>query len=286
MSTARRALQISILCAVLILGSAAVGQRRYARPGPDSFLAFPVESTRELAAALRSDPALRARYARHFGAGEAEVIGFVERALVPYRLPQSRTLTVYGVTRSGRIYPVRTRLRRGTRVWATRSGVPILKWLCSNPLTRSLPGLRLPAGPRTAGQAGFRGGAVTGLPMAPATFDLTRTTPDGLLLATPPPVAGPVDLTRLSLEDLMDVEFKPEPLQRLIGPLRPPGIPTWGILGLGALSYTLLRGGRSGGQAPPVPPAEIPEPGTPRLIAAGMLAVAAMGALRRGRAGG
>lgn len=285
MSFAGRAVKISILCAALILGSAAVGQRRYARPGPDSFLAFPVESTRELVAALRSDPALRARYARHFGVSEAEAISFVERALVPYRLPQSRTLTVYGVTPAGRIYPVRTRLRRGTRVWATRSGVPILKWLCSNPLTRSLPGLHLRAASQTARQPGFRGGAVAALPGVPGTLDLMKPGPDGLLLATPSPVAGPIDLTRLSLEDLMDIEFKPEPLQRLIGPLRPPSFLPWGILGLGAL---LLGGGRTGGQSPPVPPppAQIPEPGTFRLIAAGMFVLAAIRALRPGRAGG
>ncbi|MES2459841.1 MAG: PEP-CTERM sorting domain-containing protein, partial [Armatimonadota bacterium] len=54
----------------------------------------------------------------------------------------------YGVTKAGRIYAVRTQLPRGTRVWATRSGEPVLKWLCANPLTKTLPGTRLAGKPR------------------------------------------------------------------------------------------------------------------------------------------
>ena len=270
------AFTICILCAALILGSPAVGQRRYQRAGPDSFLAFPVETTAELAATLRSDPALRKRYARHFGVGEAEIVDYVARALVPYRLPRARTMTVYGVTRSGRIYPVRTRLPRGTRVWATRSGVPVLKWLCSNPFTRTLPGAQMFSAARTARQSGFRGGEVAARPLAGTTPDLTRSGPDGLLLATPAMASGPVDLTAMSLEDLMQTEFRPEPLQTIIGASRPAGLLPWGIAGLGAASYFLLQNGRSGGASPPPPPAAIPEPGTLRLIAAGMFVLAAL----------
>jgi hypothetical protein len=98
-----------------------------------------VESTDELVAVLNTNSRLRQLYARHFGVSEAEVVDFVKRSLVPYRLPAARQVLTYGVTKTGRIYSVRTRLARGTRVWANRSGVPILKWLCANPLIGRLP---------------------------------------------------------------------------------------------------------------------------------------------------
>src|SRR5207253_1996877 len=127
-------LYLSGLCvAVTATGGPVWAQRHYEPNGPDSFLRFQVESTGELVDVLRNNATLRKRYARHFGVSEGEVVDFVSRALVPYRLPESRTVTVYGVSRTGQIYPVRSRLRKGTRVWATRSGVPILKWLCANP---------------------------------------------------------------------------------------------------------------------------------------------------------
>lgn len=122
-----------VVASALVFGGIVVAEKHHRPAGPDAFLDYQVDSTSELVAALRSDPALRRRYARHFGVSESEVIEFVKNALVPYELPRARTVTTYGVTRSGRIYAARTRLRKGTKVWATRSGEPILKWLCANP---------------------------------------------------------------------------------------------------------------------------------------------------------
>jgi hypothetical protein len=87
--------------------SGIVTAQKHHRPaGPDAFLNYQVDSTSELVAALTSNPALRRRYARHFGVSEARVIEFVKNALVPYNLPRARTFTTYGVTKSGTIYPV------------------------------------------------------------------------------------------------------------------------------------------------------------------------------------
>jgi hypothetical protein len=122
----------------------------------DSFLYPPANSTPELVAAVRRDRALRLRYARHFHVSEDQFLNFAQRALIAYRLPAARSVTTYGVTPSGRIYPVRERLPAGTRVWATHSGVPILKWRCANPLTTRLPGLQFARGPRSSRPAPAR----------------------------------------------------------------------------------------------------------------------------------
>jgi hypothetical protein len=117
--------------------------------GRDAFLTYQVKTTDALVAAVRGNAALRQRYARHFGVSEAQVVDFIQNALIAYKLPSDRVVTNYGVTKAGYIYPVHTRLKKGTMVWATRSGLPVLKWACSNPLTKTLPGTKMAAKPRT-----------------------------------------------------------------------------------------------------------------------------------------
>jgi hypothetical protein len=128
----------------------AAGLRNRPARARDSFLYPPANSTAELVRAIEKDRALRLRYARHFHTSEDQVVNFVRRALIVYRLPATRDVTTYGVTRTGRIYPVRERLPKGTLVWATHSGTPVFKWRCANPLTTRLPGFNLPGGPRVA----------------------------------------------------------------------------------------------------------------------------------------
>lgn len=96
-------------------------------------------NTEELVVRLKSNGTFRKNLARHFGLPEERVVAFVKEALVPSTLPRPTTLMNYGVTRSGKIYGKKTLLKKGTPVWATRSGKPILKWDCSNPLLPTLP---------------------------------------------------------------------------------------------------------------------------------------------------
>jgi hypothetical protein len=186
-----------MMAGVVALGaftvSGIVAAQKHHRPaGPDAFLDYQVDSTSELVAALQSNPALRRRYARHFGVSEARVIEFVKNALVPYRLPAARSVTTYGVTKSGTIYAVRTRLPKGTRVWATRSGEPVLKWLCANPLTKTLPGTRLVGKPRTARMRPARRGLAAPAPPADAGEILV------LEEASPVPAAPPVPVVTVT----------------------------------------------------------------------------------------
>jgi hypothetical protein len=262
MNVITRAVTVPLVCTTLLAGSSVFGERRYERTGPDAFLQFQIDSTNELVAVLKSDPVLRRRYARHFGVSEAEIVDFIKRSLIPYRLPQSRAVTVYGVTRSGRIYGVRTRLNKGTQVWATRSGVPILKWLCANPMTKTLPGTRLARAPRVARRkrpAG--GGKVASLPLAykPASPSVEE------FVAAPPAVALSPDVAAGlgggGGAALLPVAAATAPA---IGAPVGVSVPASGGGGIGALPFALLPLALlgSGGSSSPAaaPPGSAPAP--------------------------
>ena len=111
-------------------------------PGRDRFLKEPVLTTEALVEALKTDPTFRRNIAKHFNLPEDRVVEFAQDALVPYILPTDTSVMNYGVTKSGLIYGKKMNLKKGTRVWATRDGKPILKWSCSNPLLPKAPVLK------------------------------------------------------------------------------------------------------------------------------------------------
>jgi len=116
--------------------------------GRDSFYTVQSSTTEQLAAAVRNDSRLRRLYAKHFGVPESGIAEYIQNALVLYTLPEAQKVTTYGVRKNGTIYPVYQTLKKGTKVWATRSRMPILKWACSNPLTVKLPGTTFASPPR------------------------------------------------------------------------------------------------------------------------------------------
>ena len=112
---------------------------RSLHPGRDRFSPTPALSTRALVETLKTNKTFRKNLAKHFGIPEERVVDFVQDALVPWILPQDTRVINYGVRKTGRIYGKRITLKKGTRVWATRDGKPILKWDCSNPLLTKAP---------------------------------------------------------------------------------------------------------------------------------------------------
>jgi hypothetical protein len=133
----------------VVIGAAAIEGTVFARahhtgPARDVFLSTKVDTIDQLVSEIKKNPTLRRNYAKHFGISEDKVVDFVKRTLVKYKLPEGRSVTTYGVTKAGHIYPVKMYLKKGTYVWATHSGLPILKWSCANPLGSKLPGTLLP----------------------------------------------------------------------------------------------------------------------------------------------
>lgn len=247
------------------------------RSGRDAFLPYQVNSTDELVTELQSNSRLRRLYQQHFGIPENQVVDWVRNSLIVYRLPEARTVNTYGVTRTGTIYPVRSHLKKGERVWATRSGLPVLRWACANPLTKKLPGTLLASKPKPATPRRI----VTRAPIAPDPTPVTETPALGRgsapELAAPAPVA--VDTSALA----------PSPsLSGVGGTSLPAGVggPGIGRIGPGFLPIFLPLagilaanpGGGGGGTippgtaiivpiAPPPPAVAIPEPGTIALAA-------------------
>nr|WP_309694654.1 DUF6777 domain-containing protein [Armatimonas sp.] len=194
--------------------------------GRDRFLNEPVLTTDALVESLKTNKIFRSNIAKHFGLPEERVVSFVEDALVPYILPQDTPVTNYGVTKAGLIYGKKMSLKKGTRVWATRDGTPVLKWICSNPLSPKPPVLKEKPKPSTvssrkvpsgleqvtsnlqapAGLEGLPGGEVAlNLPPDPVfvptpkpVVPTTKPTPKPVPTPTPAPGPGPGPLNKVA----------------------------------------------------------------------------------------
>jgi hypothetical protein len=136
---------LTVVAGGILLATGGVSAQEHRVPTrPDSFSYVQVDTTDELVRMLQKNPQLRKNYARHFGIPEGEVMRFVKEALIPSKLPAARKITTFGIRKNGNIYPVTKTLPAGTRIWATRSGTPVLKWICSNPIGYRMPGTNLP----------------------------------------------------------------------------------------------------------------------------------------------
>jgi hypothetical protein len=102
----------------------------------NSYLIRPVASARELANQIRTEPVVAQRYARHFKRSAWEFADYVEKNLRLTRLERAQTFNVYYAPPDNRLLVVRRTLPKGTPVFVEkRSGKPILKANCGNPLT-------------------------------------------------------------------------------------------------------------------------------------------------------
>jgi len=261
-----------------LFGGIVAAKKHHEPTGPDAFLHYQVDSTDELVTALRENEGLRRRYARHFGIPENRVVDFVKNALVPYRLPESRKVTVYGVTRSGMIYGVHTRLKKGTKVWATRSGVPVLRWACANPLIKVLPGTQLALAPRptrprprpvVANVPKLASAVSNELPPAP--LPLTA------------PVAPPINTNALAapMPPAIGVATAPAPAIAAVSH-GGPGIGSI-LIPIGIIIGTTIGHTGGGGSNVTPPPVIIPEPGTLSLILGAALPAIGITTRRRRR---
>jgi len=255
----------------------------------DAFAPHPknVETPAKFAQYVDQNDALRRRYARLFNVTPDQVVAYTKHALVPYRLPKARTLTTYGVTRSGMIYPVTTHLKAGAKVWATREGVPILKWNCSNPLVSRLPGSAL----RKPHQAEFEPMVVHAAPVktVPNNLDtfLASQSPElpdtGTSAAAPPvlPIVVPVTVASSNSLPIVGNITKPEKIGN--GDL-------WPLLLLPLAFISTGSGSHSTGVPPPgpivVPPGHttVPESGSVVLLGCGLGMMAAGSLALRKRA--
>lgn len=248
----RRSVRIWLLACTAALLATAPAQARNLR---DAFLWERVSSVDEFVAQVEANPVIAQRFAKHFRVSQAEFINYLRENVVVVQVPETRKYTIYGVTKTGRIYPVKGVLKKGWQALGLRDGTLLFKWSCGNPLGTALPAIPPPR------------------PMG------------GPLPPPRPTVAAPAEPVVLALADPMLPPYAPDaegivwdtpgPMRVVEAPLVPVAVakslPLWPLVG--------LLGVRGGGEPPPPP---IPEPGTVLLLAAGLGTLAGWG-LRRGR---
>jgi hypothetical protein len=121
---------------LFLLTSVAIAAESIAVVPRNSYLIRPVASARELANQIRTEPVVAQRYARHFKRSAWEFADYVEKNLRLTCLERAQTFNVYYAPPDNRLLVVRRTLPKGTPVFVEkRSGKPILKANCGNPLT-------------------------------------------------------------------------------------------------------------------------------------------------------
>jgi hypothetical protein len=148
MKNLRWYIPVGALIALTISCWSATAATKRQPTGRDAFLRYRVQTVEELVAQIQADPVVRARLAKHFHVGQAELVAYLRDNLVVQTVPESGYYTVYGVTeKTGRIYPTRQYFRKNQKVFALRDGSPLLKWECGNPIATRLPKVAPPPPP-------------------------------------------------------------------------------------------------------------------------------------------
>lgn len=232
------------------------------RPGRDRFNNTPSLTTDALVETLKTDKTFRVNLARHFGIPEERLIEFVQDALVPQVLDRETRVLNYGVTKAGKIYGKTITLKKGTQVWATREGKPILKWDCSNPLLPKAPVLRTRPTPTQVGVS-----RPLGLRSTPAELlgPSVLEAPEGITLAAELPI-GPFSPPLVPTAPIKVVEepslLSPPTHFPNIARTGLPLIPLAGVFGL------VVRTTHA-------PTSSVPEPTTLALLGLGMVGLLA-----------
>jgi hypothetical protein len=253
-----------------LLTSVAIAVESIAVVPRNSFLVRPVASARELANQIRTEPVVAQRYARHFKRSAWEFADYVEKNLRLTRLERAQTFNVYYAPPDDRLLVVRRTLPKGTPVFVEkRSGKPILKANCGNPLT---PAASIP--PPQATRPIEIASVATPTPVFAEVIDTPQTPTIELVEIVDAPieevVAADVLPTETLVETLPEAAPEPEappvlsPIASAPTPQLPPAIrggPNW----LPFLPLITLLAPRSGDDFAP-----IPEPTSALILGAGL----------------
>ncbi len=253
-----------------LLTSVAIAVESIAVVPRNSYLIRPVASARELANQIRTEPVVAQRYARHFKRSAWEFADYVEKNLRLTRLERAQTFNVYYAPPDDRLLVVRRTLPKGTPVFVEkRSGKPILKANCGNPLT---PAASIP--PPQATLPVEVASVATPIPMFADTINAPQAPVIEIVEIAEAPIEEVVAADVLPTETLVETlpESAPEPeVPPTLAPVMtspatqlPPAIrggPNW----LPFLPLITLLAPRSGGDFAP-----IPEPTSALILGAGL----------------
>jgi hypothetical protein len=253
-----------------LLAGTAIAVESIAVVPRNSYLVRPVASARELANQIRTEPVVAQRYARHFRRSAWEFADYVEKHLRLTRLERAQTFNVYYAPPDDRLLVVRRTLPKGTPVFVEkRSGKPILKANCGNPLT---PAASIP--PPQATRPIEIASVATPIPMFADTINAPQAPVIEIVEIAEAPIEEVVAADVLPTETLVETlpESAPEPeAPPTLAPVMtspttqlPPAIrggPNW----LPFLPLITLLAPRSGDDFAP-----IPEPTSALILGAGL----------------
>ncbi|RYG34240.1 PEP-CTERM sorting domain-containing protein [bacterium] len=116
----------------------AVETKKLPKMEHNAFLRKPVFTADSLTDQVRKDPVVLRRYEKHFMTGKAGLVDYMkDLRLKP--LSQTRKYYVYNVDGNLVIKRRLLTMRRGTMVFVDKTGKPILKRSCGNPLVSYIP---------------------------------------------------------------------------------------------------------------------------------------------------
>ena len=130
-----RATIAALLLGVMTMPAAqSATPRRPQRTPPGSFLRYRALSVSELAHQISTDRAVRLKYARHFHVTPDRIVAALTSGLRLVSLTRPLRTRSWYVGTSGAIHVKTKLLPKGTPVFVSSDGRPLLAWSCGNPL--------------------------------------------------------------------------------------------------------------------------------------------------------
>jgi hypothetical protein len=229
-----------LIAGLLVVGTTMTANAQTMEKG--AFLNKPVFSTKELLKQVDQDPQVAKRFSKHFMMDKNQ-LKRVFSGLTLKQLPVTRRYEVYNVDSKLKVGKKKLLFKKGTLAFVDRTGKPILKRSCGNPMA-VVPPVGLTAGITTEIKP------VELATVAPEEVYASATEPEMSIIDT----AITPDLPAVeTAEEVTSVtESMIEPVASPIIPVAAAaGLSPW--LGILAIPPLLIRPGGGGGNTPPVP---------------------------------
>ena len=130
----KRAFVISIIIALIAAPGLADTKKT-----TGAFLKHPASTVRELVHEVNTDPTVASRYTSYFHVGKAELVRYFRSELKVSTLKQPLRVVCCDIAPDGGFHRVSRTLAKGTVVFASANGTPVLWLSCGNPISSSLP---------------------------------------------------------------------------------------------------------------------------------------------------